>query len=58
MRKKAIADCRQYEGLCSTLLTSIENCVSEDIAIEAVENYQRERNVNFSEESFKKIICD
>lgn len=39
-------------------LASTENCISEHIAIEAVENYQRERNVNFSEESFKKIICD
>lgn len=58
MREKAITDCRQYEGLSSILLASTENCMSEDIAIEAVENYQRERNVIFSEESFKKIICD
>ncbi len=58
MRQKAITDCRRYEEISSTLLASTENCISEEVAIEAVENYQRKRNVNFSEENFKKIIGD
>lgn len=58
MRKKAIAIYRNCDGISSTVLASTEICVSEEMAYVAVEDYQKNNNVIFSEDKVKKIVID
>ena len=58
MREKAIAIYGNCDGISSTVLASTENCISEEVAYVAVENYQKKNNAIFSEDKVKKIVSD